>query len=324
MYQIKQLPEDFVVEEIMELKKSDNGKYTYFSLKKNNLNSEEALQEIAAFIRKPRKWFGYSGNKDKHAITTQYCSVQGKMGSISLPGLEAKVLGNGDEEIHLGMHTANKFIITVRNLASSDLEAFQNNYLRLQQRKFKFVNHFDSQRFSSANPEVGKAMIVKDFEKAASLISGHPEIQAYLDEHPRDYVGALRRLPQKTLQFYIHAYQSKLWNMLAANGKDGMIPLLGFGTENLSQEAKQLLADEGITLRDFIIRQLPVSAEGHEREYYAQATDFQIAETGEDELNKGKSKITISFTLPKASYATILVKELFGSVEQAEKTFQPK
>jgi tRNA pseudouridine13 synthase len=311
MYAIKQMPEDFVVEEIMELKKSDNGKYTYFSLKKKNLNSEQAIQDIAAFVRKPRKWFGYSGNKDKQAITTQYCSFQGKMGNLSLPGIEVKVLGNGDEEIHLGMHTANRFIITVRNLASSDLQAFQNNCLELRQRKFRFANYFDSQRFSSANPEIGKAMIVKDFEKAASLVSGHPEIQAYLDEHPRDFVGALRRLPQKTLQFYIHAYQSKLWNMLAAQGNDGMIPLLGFGTEKLSAEAKKLLADEGITLRDFIIRQLPVSAEGHEREYYAYAADFQIVGTEDDELNKGKSKITLSFTLPKASYATILVRELF-------------
>jgi tRNA pseudouridine13 synthase len=32
---------------------------------------------------------------------------------------------------------------------------------------------------------------------------------------------------------------------------------------------------------------------------------------GEDELNRGRKKWTLSFELPKGSYATVLVKRLF-------------
>jgi tRNA pseudouridine13 synthase len=314
MYALKQVPEDFIVEEVIELPKSKAGKFSYFSLKKRSLNSEEAIQAIAAHLKKPRKLFAYAGSKDKHAVTTQYCSFMGSMADFALPGLEVKVIGKGDEAIHLGRHTANRFVITIRNLTSSDLELFKKNYELLQERGFRFANYFDAQRFSGSNPEVGKAMIKKDFAAAAQLISGHGEIWQYLEEHPKDYVGALRRLPQKTLQLYIHAYQSKLWNMLADkthSKKNIKLPLIGFGTEHLSKAAEDLLKAEGIALRDFIIRQLPVSAEGHERELYASASDFKILATGDDERNSGKSKITLSFTLPKASYATMLIKGLF-------------
>jgi tRNA pseudouridine13 synthase len=314
MYAVKQIPEDFVVEEVIDLPQSKTGKYTYFSLRKKGLNSEEAVQKIAAFLKKPRKMFSYAGNKDKQAVTLQYGSFSGGMSDISLQGIDVKVFGKGDEAVHLGRHSANKFVITIRNLSSSDLEAFQKRLAEMRQDNFRFVNYFDAQRFGRGNAEAGKAMIKKDFSGAVQLITGYNEIGEYLKEHQKDFVGALRRLPQKTLQMYIHAYQSKLWNLLAeksASKKNIKLPLIGFGSEKLSKEANELLKSEGISIRDFIIRQLPVSAEGYERELYAQAEGFEIAATGDDELNEGKSKITIAFTLPKASYATIFIKNLF-------------
>ncbi|MFH1182109.1 MAG: tRNA pseudouridine(13) synthase TruD [Candidatus Woesearchaeota archaeon] len=312
-FAIKQLPEDFVVEEIIDLPESKSGKYTYFSLKKKGLNSEEAIQKIAAYMKKPRRLFSYAGNKDRQAVTTQYCSFLGSMNDFSLQGIGVRIIGKGSEAVHLGRHSANKFVVTVRNLSSSDLEAFQKRLADMRQDNFKFVNYFDTQRFSRNNAEVGKEIIRKNFSGAAKLITGYNELQEYLKIHKNDFVGALKRLPQKTLQMYIHAYQSKLWNMLAdksGSKKNVKLPLVGFDTKP-GKAVKQLLESEGISIRDFIVKQLPVSAEGHERELYASATDFKIVATGDDELNAGKSKITIAFSLPKASYATILIKELF-------------
>jgi tRNA pseudouridine13 synthase len=258
--------------------------------------------------------FSYAGNKDRQAVTLQYGSFSGSMNDISLQDVDVKVIGKGDEPVHLGRHSANKFVITIRNLSSNDLEAFQKRLAGMRQDNFRFINYFDAQRFSRSNAEAGKAIIKKDFSGAVQLITGYNEIGEYLKEHRNDFVGALKRLPQKTLQIYVHTYQSKLWNMLAEKSgskRNIKLPLIGFGTEKLGKEANELLKSEGISVRDFIIRQLPVSAEGHERELYAFAKDFKIAATGDDELNAGKSKITVAFTLPKESYATILIKELF-------------
>lgn len=313
MYVIKQIPEDFVVEEVIDLPESKTGKYTYFSLKKKGLNSEQAILKIAALMRKPRKLFGYAGSKDRHAITLQYCSFSGSMNDFSLQDIEVKVIGKGSEPVHLGKHSANKFIVTVRNLSSSDIETFQKKLAEMRQENFRFANYFDAQRFSRNNAEVGKEIIRKNFSGAVNLISGYGELQEYLKDHKNDFVGALRQLPQKTLQIYVHAYQSKLWNLLAEKSgskKNAKLPLIGFDTKP-SKTVEQLLESEGIGFRDFIIRQLPVSAEGYERNLYAIATDFKIVATSDDELNTGMSKIIIAFTLPKASYATIFIKEIF-------------
>ncbi|MBN2454708.1 tRNA pseudouridine(13) synthase TruD, partial [Candidatus Woesearchaeota archaeon] len=64
-YIIKQLPEDFVVEEDLSLPKKDDGKYAYFLLKKKGLTTEEALQRISKISGKPRRLFSCCGNKDK-------------------------------------------------------------------------------------------------------------------------------------------------------------------------------------------------------------------------------------------------------------------
>ncbi|MBN2454488.1 tRNA pseudouridine(13) synthase TruD, partial [Candidatus Woesearchaeota archaeon] len=225
--------------------------------------------------------------------------------------------GKGTEPLYLGCHEGNDFKITVRNLSEADLAIFKKNCDEFRANHFRFTNYFDSQRFSSNNAEVGKLLLKKDFRKAAELISGYPEIASHLEGQKNDYVGALKELPKKTLMLYVHSYQSLLWNRMAEklSGREIMLPLIGFGTEindeSIAKMAEEVLKEEGITQRDFIIRQLPVSAEGSERSLSAAAKDFKASEAGEDELNKGMSKIILSFSLQKGSYATIVVKNLF-------------
>ena len=68
-----------------------------------------------------------------------------------------------------------------------------------------------------------------------------------------------------------------------------------------------------ITQRDFIIRQLPqVTVEGTMRKAFIGVSDLKI-EDGADELNKGMKKIIASFSLPKGSYATVVIKALFDA-----------
>ena len=76
MYKLKQKPEDFIVNEITNIKLKDKGKYAIFLLKKENYTNERAVQKIAEKLRIPRKFIGYAGNKDKVAVTTQYISIK--------------------------------------------------------------------------------------------------------------------------------------------------------------------------------------------------------------------------------------------------------
>jgi tRNA pseudouridine13 synthase len=329
MYKIKQLPEDFIVEEISNNKIEEKGEYTYFVLEKKDFDTEKAVKKISDFFRIPRRLFGYAGNKDRHAVTKQYVSVKGKIGNHDFNDFKTKVTGHGSKPICLGDLAGNKFTIAVRNIAEKPVAAKQT------------INNFDEQRFGRYNLEIGLSILKKDFGKAAGLID-YEDVKKHLENNKADYINAIRKTPFKTITMYIHAVQSYLWNETAAEyvrqktkknsevkyshgvfvfpkGKiiNLEIPLLSFDTEFENEEIKdiyeKILDKNKLTLRDFIIRQLPdITPMGGKRDLIVEVKDFRMSKLENDELNKGKKKITLNFELGKGSYATILMKTIFS------------
>ena len=336
MYRIKQQPEDFVVEEIMELKKSESGKYAYFLLEKKGQTTEEAVQRVSKSSGIPRKLISYAGAKDKEAVTRQFICVPSEYrNKISLPEQ-----GHGDERIGLGSNTGNRFTIVVRGL-DSDVAAGKPTQV---------PNYFDEQRFSADNADIGLAIIKGDFGKATALLATHEgryeqEMKRFLGEQPGNHVGALQIIPKKTLLLFVHAYQSRIWNRAAAahlkttsnagreitysegtlffpyeKREQEQIALPGFESELEGEAAGSCgmlvqaeLDHDEVSLRDFIVRQMPeLTCSGDVRDLFVEPADFSASEPQDDELNPGKKKITISFSLPKGSYATMVVKALFA------------
>ena len=249
---------------------------------------------------------------------------------IILPEMSLEFLGYADKPISLGDLDGNSFEIVVRNLDHQNFKtaSFCENY-------------FDEQRFSKNNVEIGRLLLKKNFEKAVELID-YSACKNHLNNYPHDFVGALRKIPIRLLRMYINAYQSMLWNMVVASYlnkygsvekkvlysqgelvfvKDKIecaIPIVGFDSRSLEQgEIKQLITDlmkaEKIDYSDFLIKQIPqISLEGELREVFIEIKDFILGTVEDDELNPRKKKIKISFTLPKGSYATIVVKKIFS------------
>ena len=72
------------------------------------------------------------------------------------------------------------------------------------------------------------------------------------------------------------------------------------------------MKEEGIKYRDFIIKEIPeLSSEGGIRKLFVRPLNFEAVEKGEDELNDGKYKIKLRFFLPKSSYATEVIRQMF-------------
>lgn len=307
MYKIKQKQDDFIVKEIMELKFDKNGRYSYYLLKKTGCNTIDAINAIARRWRISSRFINFAGTKDKNAVTEQYISIsRGPEKDLPLKNIELKYLGRGNERLNLGSHQGNLFRIVVRNIT------------RKPQPIKRIVNYYGSQRFgiNNNNDIIGKAIITRDFEKAVRLIDD-PEPNRHIENSSHDYVGALKRLPKKLLQLYVHAYQSRLWNEMAmqhaSDRSSIMIPLMGFNTQ-LDEKARGILSKEGITASDFLIRQMPeLSLEGDERDLFIQVNDIVIGNPEEDELNLGKKKVFVSFRLAKGSYATEVIRQMFGS-----------
>ncbi|MEM3126657.1 MAG: tRNA pseudouridine(13) synthase TruD [Candidatus Woesearchaeota archaeon] len=319
---VKHLPEDFVVEEVIDLDIKENGNYAYFLLTKKNYNTLKAIELIATKLKVPIKNIGFAGTKDRQAITTQYCSLykgrREQLEKISLDGIKVEFVGYGDEQLYLGRHKGNHFIITIRDLDEKEADQFEQcSFSRM-------INYFGEQRFSNNNAKIGKAIVKKDFKQAIELIfQNHGEqeqkVKEYLKKNPTDYIGALRVLPFKLLKLFVGAYQSKLWNVVAeefsAYDKNLELPIIGFGTafedSNVKKAYEALLRKEKITLRDFVIPQIPdLSSEGNKRQLFIDVVDFSVSEAILDECFSGKKKIVVQFTLPSGSYATSLINQL--------------
>lgn len=329
---IKQTPEDFIVEEIIKLKTSKEGNYAYAKIKKINLNTLDVVNIIQNRLSVPRKFISFAGSKDKNAITTQYFSIQNakkeKINQLKHPNLKIEFVGYGKKPISLGTLEANKFTITLnfkpKTMKTKGFQCAKNSDEFFSTIK-SMPNYFGEQRFSKNNVEIGKSIIKKDFKKAAELINN--QILAFhLKEKPNDFIGAIKTLDKRLISLYINAYQSYLWNKAASEYlklmlkkseykeheslifprksiKNIQIPLISFDTEFKNKEIKaiyeKLLKQEKIELHDFITKQfpdqLPITTL---RDLIIKVRDFKYK----------NNKLT--FTLPKGSYATILIKHI--------------
>jgi len=347
---IKHVPEDFIVEEVPLKEWNDAGPFAVFKLTKINLNTEQAVEIVGKRFHILHNDIKYSGTKDKHARTTQYISIPNRTGISGIrldeDNLKLEHVGYNDEPLSLGTLTGNRFIITIRELEEKELHALKSKNIN-NSRKLVIPNYFDEQRFSSNNYNIGCSIMKREYKKAVEYMCASSSIYAdtttiYLAAHPNDYVGALQRIPKKTLMMFIHAVQSFIFNealsrillenALKKNIKHYIIPysagnflfyencedyesignsleffleLIGFNTNKMDHQVKYVMTELSLTQRDFIIRALPdLSVEGSSRTCFVQVQNLDVRIMDD--------RTILEFELQKGSYATIVVKMLFN------------
>ncbi|PIN76738.1 hypothetical protein COV17_01295 [Candidatus Woesearchaeota archaeon CG10_big_fil_rev_8_21_14_0_10_36_11] len=334
MYKLKLLPEDFIVREISTIAINKNGRYAYVKITKRDRNTIDVLKELAKQLKIKENTIGFAGSKDKHAITEQLFSIlnvrKERLKDVVINNVTIECVGWGNVPISLGDLKRNEFEIVVRNIDIVPSE------------KISLVeNYFDEQRFSKNNAMIGKHLIKKEFSDAVKLID-HKEVMEHVPK--TDFIGALKELPLRMLRMYINAYQSYVWNetvrtflekkcvvtrkvpyslgefvFVEDNEKlvETEVPLVGFGSDDLETEDVRsliciIMQKEEITYNDFIIKQVPeLTLEGELRNVFVKVENLVFGIMEKDELNPGKNKVTVSFSLPKGSYATMVIRKLF-------------
>jgi len=330
MYSIKSEPADFVVTEQIQLQLDDSGQYAYYWLRKESYTTQRALDRIAGFLKKKVRDVGFAGNKDKVAVTKQAVSIKDpdrRVGAKTFDSFNSDIvsleyIGRGKKPVSLGDLDGNKFEIVLRDCEKEPRAVEQ------------VVNYFDEQRFSRTNVEVGRAIVKGDFKKACELID-FDDVAQHLEKSPTDLVGAIKKIPLKVRLLFVHSYQSWLWNEAVReylqckykpeevsivqysqgelvfpkeSVENDKVPIIGFGSEDVTGEIGRIVQDimkkESITKRDFVIRSMPeLSAEGGERDLAVAVSDLVIEK-------KGDKEFLLRFSLPKGSYATMVVKQM--------------
>jgi len=282
---IKSICEDFVVKESMNLKLKE-GRYGYFLLEKKNWNTVDVIREIAKRLNIKEREIGFAGNKDRKAWTFQHISIpvsKERVLSLKIKDVSLEFIGSGKERISLGELEGNYFEIVIRDVAN--VGKIDN-----------IVNYFGEQRFSSKNWQIGKMIVLGKFKDAC--------LELDLKVERNDCLGALKRIGFRLLKFYVHSYQSYLWNKLVKEMKKEKkkVPFVGYLYDGKLYD--EILKEEGIVAMNFLIRSFKeISAEGGEREMVVDVKDFKV-EKIEDRVFK------ISFFLSKGVYATEVIRQL--------------
>ena len=160
--QIKLFPEDFKVNESLGFELSGSGEHLFLYVQKQGLTTPELIEQLSNSVGIHPRQLGYSGLKDKQAVTQQWISLHlpGIKQTPEIPATDNyQILRSHwhDKKLRVGVHQSNDFDITVRNIQGNPGD-LQQIIKRLQQHGF--ANYFGVQRFGRQRDNVFQALKV--------------------------------------------------------------------------------------------------------------------------------------------------------------------
>lgn len=190
MVRIKELPEDFVVEEELLYPLSGEGSHTYLLVEKRDATTDQVARALAIESSVGHRDVGFAGRKDRYAVARQWFSVpsldRSQVEALSLPNCRILAVEQHHSKLRLGEIERNRFCIRVREVRDADREAAIARFESIEARGFP--NRFGRQRFGRYGDNA---------ERGAALLRG---------EGPR--------VDRRTLRFLISALQSAVFNRL--------------------------------------------------------------------------------------------------------------
>ena len=343
----KVLPEDFIVEEQIAYELSGEGEHLWCWVQKRSENTDWVLQQLAKWAGVSPSKVGVAGQKDRHAVTRQWFSIQ-------LPGLDnpeisdfkvdnlklLKVIRH-QRKLQTGGLSGNRFTLTIRDLQGGEdlIEVLQQ---RLEKIKSQGVpNYFGEQRFGIHG---------RNIKQGVKLLAG--ELPKVKRNQKSMYLSAIRSWMFNAL--LSERIQQKNWNQLLKgdalqlegsnkwfleDGSEDLSdrikaldlhptgPLCGKGDLPTKSEALSIESEVASQYTDWIegldsygvnqdrraLRVLPLDLEW---QWQVSASEDEVALTQAfDKLSRGLDWQThpvlkISFSLRSGSYATMVMREL--------------
>jgi tRNA pseudouridine13 synthase len=248
---VKDMPQDFVVEELPLYSPTGRGQHTFFAIRKAGLSTFEAIRVFANALGVPQRSIGYAGLKDARAVTSQVLSVEGVapdvITGLSLREIQVLWAERHGNRLKIGHLRGNRFTIRIRTVPESALAPCQTVLGMLAKRGVP--NWYGRQRFGQRgdSDQLGRSVVKGDAEGFLQRFLGSP----HADEGPRlraartsfdegrweealelfprkmaderraleilvkrggDYQSAYRSVPKRLRKFLLSAYQSALFN----------------------------------------------------------------------------------------------------------------
>lgn len=179
---LKKYPEDFRVEERIDLFEETEGEYTIAKVWSRNWETNRLIRKLSQSLNISRDDIAFAGTKDKRAITVQWMSFKTgpeNLESLSVKDVEILDKFTSHRSLYIGAHTGNDFEIVVRDLEPSEDEVKDRTDEIGEKIKEHggFPNWFGVQRFGTIRPithKIGKMIIDGQFEDAVKLYIANP------------------------------------------------------------------------------------------------------------------------------------------------------
>ena len=282
---IKQETADFYVEELMNPNLAGDGEHVWLWIEKDGQNTEYVAKQIARYANVRVMDVGFSGMKDRWAVTRQWFSVylgaqvEPDWNTLELEGVRILTAARHSKKLRRGEHHGNSFVIVVRAL--EDYDELESNLTSLKE--LGFPNYFGLQRFGM---------------KGANLERGELYFEGKI------------KASRSQRSFYLSAARSFLFNLNLAqavvngewlNNESGG-PLYGDPQPEVVEitPSEQLIFDQHIAL----VKGLHKNRLRLERRPYRVVPEALEWSVGVDD------SVTLSFQLPTGVFATSLLDEI--------------
>ena len=152
--------EDFCVTEQLGFEPAGSGEHVFLQMRKRDLNTQDILDRLQRFADVKPRQLGYSGLKDKRAVTCQWFSVHLPGGGelqwqqLNDEQLQVLELTRHQRKLRIGVHRGNRFEIRLRTVEATAEQLKQRCELLAKQ---GFPNYFGPQRFGYNNANLDAA-----------------------------------------------------------------------------------------------------------------------------------------------------------------------
>jgi tRNA pseudouridine13 synthase len=316
-------PEDFVVDEILGFEPDGTGDHVLLRVEKRDANSGWVAAELARATGTAVRDVGFSGQKDRHALTRQFYSLPWR-GSASLDacrelrgeGWRVLEVARHGRKLRPGSHRANRFEIRVRGV-TGDLRRLETRLEAVA--RLGVPNYFGPQRFGrqGANLErarrwAGDGVPPRDrSQRAFALSAARSDIfNRVLDERVRH--GSWNRLlPGEAVIldgrrsfFRAPDIDAELEDRCARLDVHPSGPLWGRGETPATGEARAAEDAVSAVCRELcgLLETQRLEQERRALRLPAHALGWQLA----------ADILTLSFELPRGSFATAVLHELLA------------
>ncbi len=338
-FHFKQTPRDFVVEEIPLYEFSGEGEHLILQVRKKNLSTNEMVGQIARYLGIKNKEIGYAGLKDKNAMTVQYISLHKKheeaLENFNFDGIKILSKTYHNNKLRIGHLKGNRFYIKLKKVNPTSAEKIDEALKNIK--KFGMPNFFGYQRFGNdgdnhilgeklakgeareRNPRVKRLLINAYQSHLFNLwLSRRLEINTLVNSFKVEEIESLLNMPNeevKKMKEQKHPFKLISGDVMEHYPHGRLFDFEG-EEEDLKRFYERDISPTGL-LCGKKVRHATSTARDIEKDYddeinadgarrYAWVFPTEI----EGRFNKQEAQYEMNFTLPKGSYATVLIEEI--------------